>query len=66
MKNTFTFLEIQQLEKEENDLKNLIDTSDVMQLEEPDEKAVSNILAYSKALSVRPSKNIDFIEMLIN
>lgn len=66
MKNTFTILEIQQLQKEEAEMLHVIDDANEMPLSEPNEKAISAILAYSKALSVRPSKHVDFIELLIN
>ncbi|CAG0973094.1 MAG: hypothetical protein HND27_07000 [Bacteroidetes bacterium] len=66
MKNTFTILEIQQLQKEEEHLSHLVDEFNESLLAEPSEDAISTILAYSKALSVRPSKGIEFIEFLNN
>jgi hypothetical protein len=66
MKNTFTILEMQQLQKEEVEMQCILDDSNELPLSEPNENAVSAILAYSKALSVRPSKHVDFIELLIN
>ncbi|NUM50500.1 MAG: hypothetical protein HUU48_05235 [Flavobacteriales bacterium] len=66
MKNTFTILEIQQLQKEEEHLIHLADEFNESLLAEPSENAISNILAYSKALSVRPSESIEFIEVLNN
>lgn len=63
MKNTFTYSEIQQLQKEEQFLIDEIENAD---LEKPLENAVLNILAYSKALSVKPSESIEFIEILNN
>lgn len=32
----------------------------------PKISTISNILNYSKALSVRPSKNLDYIEVVLN
>ena len=32
----------------------------------PKDSTISNILNYSKALSVRPSKKIDYIEIVLN
>lgn len=32
----------------------------------PSNKAVSNVLAYSKALSIKPSQKVGFIENLLN
>jgi len=33
---------------------------------EPDQNVIENILNYSKALSIRKSKNLEFIETVLN
>lgn len=68
----FTFFDYQELTENEKELNRLIDSStDENRLNEnrdimPSAKAVNNILAYSKALSIRKSDNLGFVENVLN
>lgn len=64
---TFTHLEFIELDQNEKSLKATLN-----QLEEnntsfsPKKQTIDNILNYSKALSVKKSKHVDFIETILN
>lgn len=64
---TFTHLEFLELEQNEKSFKESLD-----KMEEKDEKyspkkqTINNILNYSKALSIKKSKHVDYIEMILN
>jgi len=60
----FTHFDFEQLSKEEEELHYLLKKQKKMQ--GPNRQTVNNILAYSKAYSVRASKQIDFIAHLLN
>ncbi|MBI2282015.1 MAG: hypothetical protein HYU68_15170 [Bacteroidetes bacterium] len=64
---TFTHLEFLELEQNEKSLKESLN-----KMEENDEKyspkkqTISNILNYSKSLSIKKSNHVDYIEMILN
>jgi len=64
---TFTHLEFIELDQNEKSLK-----ATLSQLEEnntsfsPKKQTIDNILNYSKALRVKKSKHVDFIETILN
>ena len=64
---TFTHLEFIELDQNEKSLK-----ATLSKLEEndapfsPKKQTIDNILNYSKALSVKKSKHVDFIETILN
>lgn len=64
--NDFTFSDFEKLSKEEADLQRLIDKYKANKMKSPTKKSVDTVLAFSKALSVRKSQEIDFVEHLLN
>ena len=62
----FTFFDYQNLSKDEKALNNLLHTEENTELKMPSSTSVTNILAYSKALSVRKSETIGFLEHVLN
>lgn len=64
MKRTFTYSDILLLEKEEAELSRMMHEETPAQ--EPDENLIGNILAYSKALSVRPSAFVEHVVVVNN
>ena len=64
---TFTHLEFLELAQNEKTLKKSLNNMEVKQPElSPKKQTINNILNYSKALSVKKSKNVDYIEMILN
>ncbi len=61
---TFTHLDFLQITENEKFIKDSFSTE--KKEKSPKQETINNILNYSKALSVRKSKNIDFIEMVLN
>lgn len=67
--NDFTFSDYHKLNKDERALTKLLHTETEIEKESskmPSERSVNNILAYSKALSVRKSENLGFVENVLN
>ena len=66
--STLSFSDYQKFQKAEDALHRLLkhETNEDKAMEAPGSQSVNNILAYSKALSIRKSENIDFIENLLN
>ena len=63
----FTFSDYHKLSKDEKALNNLLHSEEDKALPKmPTEAAVKSILAYSKALSVRKSETIGFVENVLN
>ena len=60
----FTHLDLLEITEKEQELKMLL--SEEEQEFSPKQSTVNFILDYSKALSIRKSKSIDYIEMLLN
>lgn len=52
-------------EEKEQTMIDLLDSLNLKE-EEPSQNVIDNILNYSKALSIRKSKNINFIETVLN
>jgi len=63
---TFTHFDLQQITKNESEVKSLLEMENKKQMYSPKQKTIDNILNYSKALSVRKSENIEFIEIVLN
>lgn len=64
---TFTHLEFIELDQNEKKLKaKLNQLKETKNLLSPKNETIKNILNYSKALSVKKSKHIDFIETILN
>jgi len=66
--STLSFSDYQKYQKAEDALHRLLnnDPNAEKAMNCPPKQAVDNILAYSKALSIRKSDSIDFIENLLN
>lgn len=66
--STLSNFEYQKLNKAEESLQKILQDSPKKpeEMNGPSDLAISNILAYSKALSVRKSDHVDFIENLLN
>ena len=62
----FTHSDLLEINEQENDLKAFLKQKKEAKMYSPKKETISNILNYSKALSIRKSKNIDFIEMILN
>ncbi|MCO6500465.1 MAG: hypothetical protein J5I47_08830 [Vicingus serpentipes] len=60
----FTHLDLLEITEKEQELKMLL--SEEEKEFSPKQSTVNFILDYSKALSIRKSKSIDYIEMLLN
>ena len=60
----FTHFNLLELSEQEHELKLLL--SEEKEKFAPKKQTIDNILNYSKALSVRKSTNIDYIEMVLN
>jgi len=69
MDNKFTLSELSEFSRNEieifNDLVNKLEEKEKPE-HSPRSQVVQNILAYSKALSIRESKVVDQIEMVLN
>jgi hypothetical protein len=64
---TFTHLEFLEIAQNEKTLKKSLNQLEVSEPElSPKKQTINNILNYSKALSVKKSKNVDYIEMILN
>lgn len=64
---TFTHLEFLELAQNEKTLKESLNNMEASQPElSPKRQTINNILNYSKALSVKKSKNVDYIEVILN
>jgi hypothetical protein len=64
---TFTHLEFLEIAQNEKTLKESLNQLEVSEPElSPKKQTINNILNYSKALSVKKSKNVDYIEMILN
>ena len=63
----FTHFNLLEITQQEQELKLLLCSENKEDIQLSPKKSTSDtIINYSKALSVRKSKNIDFIEMLLN
>ncbi|MBD99047.1 MAG: hypothetical protein CMO34_04315 [Verrucomicrobia bacterium] len=65
--NHFTFFDSQELDKEEGALNRLLKKNTIEDdIISPSKTSLYNILNYSKALSIRQSKQLETIEHLLN
>ena len=62
----FTHFDLLEITEQENELKTFLKQKKEPRMYSPKKETISNILNYSKALSIRKSKNLDFIEMILN
>jgi hypothetical protein len=62
----FTHSDLLEITAQENDLKAFLNKKKEARMYSPKKETISNILNYSKALSIRKSKDLDFIEMILN
>lgn len=64
---TFTHLEFLELEQNEKSFKeSLNNMEENNEKYSPKKQTINNILNYSKALSIKKSKHVDYIEMILN
>ena len=64
--NNFTFFDFKKLTEDEQALNKLLNTTPLKWNKMPSKQAVNNVLAYSKALSIRSSENLGFLENVLN
>ena len=62
----FTHFDLLELSEQEHELKLLLTQKKEEIKFAPKKQTINNILNYSKALSIRKSTNIDYIEMVLN
>ena len=62
----FTHFDLLEITEKEHELKALLNPKKEEKMYTPKKETINNILNYSKALSVRKSKTLDTIEMVLN
>ena len=62
----FTHSDLLEINEKEQELKLLINQKKEDEMYAPKKETVDNILNYSKALSIRKSENLEYIEMILN
>jgi hypothetical protein len=62
----FTHSDLLEITKKEQEFKLLLNQKKEDEMYTPKKETVDNILNYSKALSIRKSKNLEYIEMILN
>jgi len=62
----FTHSELLEINEQEEQLKLLLNQKKENDMYTPKKETIDNILNYSKALSIRKSENLDYIEMILN
>jgi len=62
----FTHSDLLEITEQEQGLKLLLNQKKEDKMYTPKKETVDNILNYSKALSIRKSKNLEYIEMILN
>lgn len=62
----FTHFDLQEITEKEKELKMLLNLTQEKMDYTPKKVTINNILSYSKALSIRKSKKLDFIELVLN
>ena len=62
----FTHFDLLEITEKEAAFKLLLENKEEKKMYTPKKETINNILNYSKALSIRKSKNIAFIEMVLN
>ncbi len=62
----FTHSDLLEITEQEHELKVLLNQKKEDKMYSPKKETISNILNYSKALSIRKSENLEYIEMILN
>lgn len=62
----FTHSNLLEITEKEQELKLLLNQKKEDKMYTPRKEVVDNILNYSKALSIRKSESLDYIEMILN
>ena len=62
----FTHFDLLEITEQENDLKTVFSEEKTEEMYSPKKQTIANILNYSKALSIRKSAHLNFIEMVLN
>ena len=62
----FTLEDLMELTQMENDMMNELFASDIEDHCEPSDEIVNNLLAYSQALSIRKSRSMNNIRLVLN
>ena len=62
----FTHFDLLEISEEEAKFKALLNEKKEKKMYSPKKETINNILNYSKALSIRKSKNLDFLELILN
>ena len=62
----FTHSDLLEINEQEQELKSLLNQKKEDKMYSPKKETVDNILNYSKALSIRKSENLEYIEMILN
>tara|TARA_B100000809_G_C15132574_1_gene529141 strand:+ start:1510 stop:1707 length:198 start_codon:yes stop_codon:yes gene_type:complete len=62
----FTHFNYLEITKNEQELKSLLSEKKKEKMYAPKQTTIDNILNYSKALSIRKSEHLDFIEFILN
>ena len=64
--NDFTFEDLMEITQMENDMMKVLFASDIEDHCEPSNETVNTLLAYSKALSIRKSRSMNHIRLVLN
>jgi hypothetical protein len=62
----FTHFDLLEITEKEGELKTLLTQQKEQKMYSPKKETINNILGYSKALSIRKSDNLEFIELVLN
>jgi len=62
----FTHFDFIEISEQEKDIRKLFGEEKENKIRFPKKETIDNILNYSKALSIRKSENLEYIEMLLN
>jgi hypothetical protein len=62
----FTLSEMLEITEQENHLKHFFNKKNKKRMCSPKQETINNILNYSKALSIRKSEYLNFIEIILN
>ncbi|MFB1021435.1 MAG: hypothetical protein QMC40_01585 [Vicingaceae bacterium] len=62
----FTHFDFQELTEDENNLNRKLQNKKKEKSVQPKHQSIQNILAFSKALSIRKSENLGYIENVLN
>ncbi len=62
----FTHFEYLEITQQEQELKLLFEEKMEQKMYTPKQETIDNIMSYSKALSVRKSEHLEFIEVILN